>query len=699
MECIDWTRLFRLPYVVDSRYKEPTQPLVFEIRPENRLDVAKITPIGPDDQVAQALDVRVDHGPRPSENEVEALLTDEFLAVAKKWLKGHGCYPCLFEHEKVAPVGQRDQTLTSYVGDAVNQLFTKTQTTKEHIYALFYETVLTTLEPDKDTPDWLRKLWELVERFWAKTMAQAEARAEQIQVLALTTEQKKRQIVQGMKEWCDDPRLHTQDEAEALQFMHEHLLCALEDRVFVMTLNGRYDNIPLRGPSVPARIRELGLSDIIMTEVTSKNGELRPLSTRDLLKYYGTNVSALQAQIGDHGGWISHIETEKACLNVKTYARRHDLSPEYNAAVDEWLQLLGGADYEKLCKWIGLSLAFDKGQICALAIIGPAGCGKKMLVTGLGEAITTRRVVDASEVFGNFNSGLLESPFVNVDEGWPMGVQPADMFRRFTGGNTNTINRKFLATSTLVAPLRLILTANNNDIIMDLSGKRDLTRRDQEALEIRLFPIEVDEEARVWLRQKGGHEFTQGWIRGDGGQPSKWTLAKHFLYLYEKHKHESDPRFLVEGKLTDELSMNLRTQGNAVAPVLETLLVILEGIEKGKTYKGAVIEDGRFYVTNSEVLKQYRDTIGRTSRYELNSKRVSAAISAVNSRQTHSCVLESRREQGKQRWEEIDLGLLQRVSQRDGKSCALLNRMIDGAPISAMPSKDALPPVPKAVRA
>lgn len=693
----DWTHLFRLPFVVDPRYGKATEPRVFEIRAENRLRVASLTPVGPNEQVGPAIDVTVEHGDRPSEADVQQFLTPSFLKLAKHWLKGHSCFSCLFEHTKVAIAGNRNTTLASYVGDAINQLFPRSNVTKAHIYALFYETVSTTLEPDADTPDWLIPLWDMTERFWAQQQAQAAAHAEYLQDLGLSIEEKKYQILQGMREWCTDPRLHSADEAEALDFLSHHLVASIGQFAYVMTLNGRYDHTPCGEKQLAARARELGMDDFIVTETVDNAGRPKTLGLSKILKTNGTIVAALRARIGDDGGWISDIETEDAALNIRTYARRLDLEPTYNADVDEWLHRLAGNQYEKFTRWIGCSLAFDKGAICALAVIGPQGCGKKMLVTGLAEAITTQRFVDASEVFESFNAGLLESPFVVVDEAWPAGVNPADTFRRLTAGNTNVIKRKFLSHTTLVAPLRVILTANNSDIILDLAGKRDLTQRDQEALEIRLFPIDVPEDVKTWLREKGGHEFTAGWIRGDGGQPSQFVLARHFLWLYEKHKNYSEPRLLVEGKLPIETSVSLRTHGSAVAPVIETLLGILEGLGQGKTFVGAACEEERVYVTSSEVLKQYRLTVGRVSRTELTIKKVSASLSAINCRQTVIRALKSRPEVGKQRWQELDLPLLHQVAQRDGRSVAYLARLVEGAPVIDIAA--ALPPIPTKAKA
>jgi hypothetical protein len=338
-------------------------------------------------------------------------------------------------------------------------------------------------------------------------------REQAIQVHLLTLEEKKIQILQGMKDWCLDPRLHSQLEAEALDFMSTHLIASVGERYYVMAPNGRYDSVPVNDKQLTARVRELGMSDLIECEQYNKDGKLVPRPITQILKAHGTTIATLQARLGDDGGWISDIETERAALNLRTFARRTDLEPVFNSDVDEWLRRIGASNYEKLCRWLGLSLAFDKGAICALALIGRQGFGKKMLITGLAEAITTRRFCDASEVFEAFNAGLLESPFVLVDEAWPAGVQPADTFRRLTAGNTLVVKRKFLSNTTFVAPLRLVLTANNEDVILDLAGKKDLTKRDQEALAIRLFPVSVDDTVTDWLRNKGGHEFTSGWIR------------------------------------------------------------------------------------------------------------------------------------------------------------------------------------------
>ena len=175
--------------------------------------------------------------------------------------------------------------------------------------------------------------------------------------------------------------------------------------------------------------------------------------------------------------------------------------------MDSWLQQLCKDEepYNRLCLWIGHSLNFEGGPICALSLSGPPGCGKKMLVWGLAECITTKTVADSKE-FGRFASEILRTPFLIVNEGFHKtsgGMDPADTFRTYTGGDPIFVERKFQRPIRMQSPLRVIITANNLSVLKTLTSNRDLSPDDRDALAQRLFQVEVPAAASAWIRRLG----------------------------------------------------------------------------------------------------------------------------------------------------------------------------------------------------
>ncbi len=694
--CSDWTRLFRLPFVV--RDKTPTweDPVSLKVEPiafwENTLDpvaeglpeIAKqanaygeikdITDPMPDWEACQKLLYIT--------NDAGKSLQSDFLTQAKRRLRGRECFPVLFEHKPIAEKGSRNSQIHELVGQVVGLLYAVEGCRPQHIHALFMDSVIQ-LEPDQHGPPWLEVLWSAVRRLWAKEEAQQglvqakqEAEAGRMQDLAGS-------IATGMMTWCDHPMLHS--EHTRVEYVSRHLIASVQNTYFLMRSDGYYDMTPLLQHQIVAAIRSRGMDSIIETKFINAQGAPADTPVNSIVGRHATVVSHIRAAPKPDGATISGANTPEATLHLPSYWRNTDLVPTFDKDVDMWLQKLAGLDYRQMCKWIGEALAFDEGAICALSITGRAGAGKKMLTEALGECLRFPRTAASEDMIGEYNYGLDQSPFLVIDEGWSRskgGRHPADEFRHMVSGDPISVKKKYFAPATVLNPIRVIFTANNLEAIRLLSHKRDLSPDDQEALSIRLLHFDIGDDASNWLREMGGHRFTgapgRRWIRGDGGEPSDFIVAKHFLWLHQ-HRMEFGARggrFLVEGNASDRVLFELRTQAGVSPMVIEALIKMLE---KRQTWEGLAIVDDRLYVAAAEVLEYYRNNLQDKAREGMTADQVLNTFKGLevrNNKTVGSWVLRTRESMGPRKWTEIDCKVLLQVAQKDGWPCGVLAGMV-----------------------
>ena len=101
--------------------------------------------------------------------------------------------------------------------------------------------------------------------------------------------------------------------------------------------------------------------------------------------------------------------------------------------------------------------------------------------------------------------------------------------------------------------MRIVFTANDHDLLYELTGGKDMSPESRKATGDRLLHFDVGPEAGHYLQKLGGREFTEKegarWIRGDdGGSKSNHVVAKHFLWLYDNRDEPNKrQRLLVMG--------------------------------------------------------------------------------------------------------------------------------------------------------
>lgn len=698
LNCSDWTRLFGLPRVMRDGRMSSQQPYFQMFTIEERLDLATVAPsqkAGTPPGGGGYAYVEIPDVAKP-EGDCYGLLYDVDLAgaarpqewhtAAKRRLRGRRCFPCLFEHAPLAKVGGRDSAIQSLVGEAVGVLFNLPGSSPELIYALFLEPV-SQLEPDSGTPDWTDVLWRAVLRYWTAERGKDEWRKAEQSMRVESVQSRTQRMIDGARLWCDDPELHG-DDAAATAWLMRHLIAINGRFCWLMRSDGYYDPMAVAVEHLPVRIREIGMEQMLPTTALGDKGKLVVVKPSQLVDRHGTLVREIQGVAGGDGTIIDGVSGERPTLVVRLYRRKtaEELEPTFSPDVDEWLDRLAGEKSKRLKEWIGHALDFEGGPICALSIAGSAGIGKKMIAQGLAECIDTEATADPT-TFGAYQGRLKGTPFLLLNEGVSRDVRDlADSFRRYTGGDPLLVNEKYEPLMLVRAPLRVICTTNNLDLVGMLAGQRDLSPDDREAIAVRLMHIDARfSTAPAWLRAKGGLAYTgragARWIRSDSGGKSDYILAKHFLWLYvNRPPVEIGARLLMEGRLDDDILQELTVRGGSAPAVVEALCMMIEN--PARAGKGIAIDTiaGTVRVTNAGLVDFHRANFSQSTGVRLNHVQAAAVMRGLVSAEQGRRIQQIKNVKGNHEaaaWtSEVDLAILLREARRNGYPTGNIERLL-----------------------
>ena len=623
--CYNWGRLFRLMYVQRGKdselaegqpsWEEPYLDIApFELNLDVEIDFKDLnvqevsrTTISVPDNLPAFAPVEM---PNPLHTKKDGRSLATYYKTARKALQGRECYRALFEEAEenlFAEEGERDTTLQAYTGQVVSLLFHNNDHTftEQEVFSLFYEPV-SGLESDAETPDWHARCWYLIQEFWHKE----ECKVAEVEHDETTAQE---HFLNGVREWSgeDTIELFMGSTDEAIRFMEGKYIAFNGKSYFVMTPDGRFCPVSICKEQLPAVVRSLGMHRNLMPLTKATARGISPVTPQDLLDKHGMPVSQVIGKVAE-GNYVENLDDhDNRILVLKLFERKANLEPEWNDDVDDWLHMLGGERYKPLCEWVGHSLAFETNPIRALSIIGPPSIGKKVFVQGLAECVNTNRFSTSSDL-GKFRGNLLKSPFLNINEGFPQSFQsfeaPGTAIKNLMSGDSMRVEDKYQTPIWILNPLRIIFTANSYEILEDLVKNRDCPPSERISLEQRILNIHPDHRCADWLRGKGGLSFTRGWIRGDGGQQSQYTVARHFLELHRRlHGDGQVPpvkRFYMEGFPCPEIEKIFRRTSSRTSEIIEIVLFLITrpDRENGIETSGA----GEIFVTPKRVLDASR---------------------------------------------------------------------------------------------
>lgn len=550
--CWQWTRLFRLPRVV--RDGAPLDPPVrvdcgpplpldgFDLSaPPRSFAVPSLRLPMPDLQAAKGL--VWEFGSR-------SLKLSTWAREAQRRLRFRmdGELDRCFEKDPPPLPDPRNDTLIRLIGSASALLYGEIETTPEHIFGLLLERTQQSVRHTDGNRNLVAECWKIVLYCWAqekgRTAHQAEVREEVIERLG-------------------------PDVLDRL------VVRTSRGTYYVLQDSGRYSSIAQIRDSLPGALLRSGLVPALTPLTVVNNRGTRLMTAQEIITHHCLSIDPEIVKVPGvsprEGGWL---EDDK--LHFGAYGRA-DLEPRFDGQVDTWLRKLFGPAYQKACRWIGLALAFERGPICALSITSPPGTGKGMLVKGLVEATDPPKMAEAKNVFQKFEYGLDTSPWIVADEGWASTTAGlANRFRTLVGGGDTSAEKKFAHPASVHVAPRVVLTANNRETVEGLFAASGLTQSDVDAIAQRLFHVDCGGAAAEWLDSSGSYDFTDGWVgRLEGGRKSDYVVARHFLYLHNKHKDDpSMGRFLMQD-LTDPALIAWMTVKNPhVATMAEALLRI-----------------------------------------------------------------------------------------------------------------------------
>lgn len=607
-ELSDWTRMFRLPRTFrDGRASPGPSDLFEEVWQPYMLD--PVAMIGPNvlEAVASQRVVHLDYA-QPAPDDTVLLIGAEgnrpsWWAQVKASLASKHCYTTVYEDRCLSPANGRMLTLQSFTGEVCVALAKAKRKGEDvgpaHAYAMLFSATAQ-LEPDENPsqPDWLTVLWRAAQSYWAAELNKIESEKVKDETRLLEALSATDVMLKGMRLWCAAPELR-QDDGSAFTWAAQHLLVGTPNGLFhIMTRSGFYDPVGVKTSMIRARVRELGMECLIPLSYKDQKKGVVQYHVQQLIDAYATSVLTIEGHAAGPGNYVRNMRGDHPTMIFQLYKRREDIEPAFNEDIDMWLRQLGSdeAGYRKITAWIGHALAFDEGAIAALALIGSRGVGKKMVAVGLAECITTRTYADASDL-GKYNENLLKSPFMCLIEGLKRGkdgYDPADSFRLLTGGDPIKVDAKYKNVVEVKAPIRVLILANNMDVLANLAGYgRNLSQDDKSALAQRLVIVRVKDECQNWLRLQGGHAWTRGWIADDaGGFSSDFVLARHFLWLHANRPAvEFGNRFLMEGDPADHVVETLSTRSGHAPLIIEVLVAMIEAGAAGRSVQGFYIQE------------------------------------------------------------------------------------------------------------
>lgn len=244
------------------------------------------------------------------------------------------------------------------------------------------------------------------------------------------------------------------------------------------------------------------------------------------------------------------------------------LTPLFDQDIDTWMRLLGYSNPDKLLDWVAVSTKLDS-PACAIYLEGVKGVGKGLFAAGLarqwGGAPT-----NLESVVGNFNSDLARNPFVLMDEAMPRGFGSPEL-RSMISTSTRELKRKFLPNCDMRGCIRLVIAANNADVLASI-GEEATTQADLDATVERIAHVVASPDSAAYLASLGGLATTRSWVDDN-------RIARHALWLRDNRVVVPGKRFLVQGTPTDMLR-RLVSNGTVQNLVLEWITRYLLNPEK-----------------------------------------------------------------------------------------------------------------------
>lgn len=550
--CKDWTRLFRLPYVVRSQHSSTVSDTPLAL-PRGYLDTVWFPRDGlcPEHVAPSG---HSDNSPRPSEPRP---LTPTERQTLERVLDGELAHT-LLQGQILAHPGERHTRTLSVLGALANALDTSDP---EILYGALFPSYQAMVEAYPDSSG-LGKAWNLCQ--WVSAQYRAE-RASQVQDVDLGLE---KAVAQAM--------------GVPLGKVRENLVLYTPDGqgLYVWSLREmEYRHSVAPALLVPTLEKYCGALN-----PTTRSSAGGPRSLTAILADHGSEIWSAEYRYG-----AIRNEVLDGTLVLKTCREDRALSAEWSSDVHKWLEAAfpDKTDLEHVLDWLATSTELTE-PTCALYLEGPPAVGKSLFAVGLAR-IWGVGPVEYDLATSRFNDALLRSPVILADEPPPgLGNESSTTVRRLLNGVGLTIEAKFRPTIPLTGCPRLIIAANNGDA---LALNETLTASDIAAIQERIGHVVMSEEGSRFLEAIGGRDHVhRTWIE-------QGVFAKHVLWLRDNRRPVRGRRFLVSGwqsSLTDNLASAVRVNQ-------ALCLVLAQALKASTPFPGVWAEDDEIFVQASLV--------------------------------------------------------------------------------------------------
>jgi hypothetical protein len=330
---------------------------------------------------------------------------------------------------------------------------------------------------------------------------------------------------------------------------------------FYVYINGDYQ-LPISqlelDVSLPRDLAPAVANGFIKLDTTTVKGEPRKKTTKEIL----SDASVARTVVARLDSGFSYYDEDTQTFYEAACPIR-PLAPQFSQDVATWLTLLGGNKAQQLIDWVATVTRLDT-QSCALYLQGEPGCGKSILGQGLARLWHRGSPTELVRVLGEWTHDISRCPLIVADERIPesyKGQRTSTELRTLIGNSSRTLARKFRDNADLVGSIRMILSANNADMLV---FEESLSQADLEAVAGRFLHIDTSGNFAAVKFLQSIDTRNPGWIDDD-------VIAKHALWLRDNHVVKPGKRFLVEGSARD-ISKQIATRGSVAGRVTEWLV-------------------------------------------------------------------------------------------------------------------------------
>ena len=328
-------------------------------------------------------------------------------------------------------------------------------------------------------------------------------------------------------------RTHPYTDEELRTLGHHPRWLVQKGRSYYTLISGQYKGPYIADEAFNVAIRDLAPAVTAGVELftITRAGEIAPKPLGQLVREYGYVVDYVAASLSAQKSYLD--EPTKTLVEAPCPLR--PITPKYHPLVDEWLGLMAGIRADYLRKWIA-AVTLLEVPCTALFLTGAGNTGKSLLARGLARLwVKSATPTPLQDVITGFNDALLDCPLVFADETLPTDhrgrVMNAEL-RQFIQERSRKLRRKYLASATMTGAARLIIAANNEEV---LSTTENLSNHDISATVERYLHIPTSHDAIPFLK---------------ANQPNDWVeqdlIAQHALWLRDNLQWKSNGRFLVQ---------------------------------------------------------------------------------------------------------------------------------------------------------